>query len=236
MSNACLDCIKTGFIVHDGERFRSLNLTTAVGMKYDLMKAFAILRRRIVNLTVAKLIRSGHIYDFEVPKFYPGVDLNEKFGFTFVAIRTSEGVVGVLHIIYIGQFLPRRWLKEMWFDITGTALIIGIGDVRGLDDIAGYVSNQSKIVDYIGRQSKFEHFSYSRDWCFPGYKATYKKFCSNFWKSELSYLAVGKYGCYGTNSYHLYKRVYNCLSYDEKRKFWDKRWKEWVNYVKARCT
>lgn len=231
----CLDCIKTGFVVHEGERFRSLNLTTAEDMKYDLMKAFTVLRSRICNLTVAKLVKSGHIYESEVSKYYPDVDLTEKFGFTFIAVRTSEGVVGVLHIIYIGQFLPRRWLKETWFDITKTALIIGVGDVRSKEGIAEYISNQSEIIDYISSQSKFEHFSYSRDWCFPNYSTIYRKFRSNFWKEELSYLAVGMDGCYGLNSYHLYKRVYDYLSYEEKQEFYNKRWREWLHYIRSRA-
>jgi len=137
-----------------------------------------------------------------------------------------------LHIIYIGQFLPRRWLKETWFDITKTALIIGVGDVRSKEGIAEYISNQSEIVDYISSQSKFEHFSYSRDWCFPNYSTIYRKFCSDFFKSEMFYRCESEGIPYYNNAFYLYKRIFNYLSYDEKREYFNNRWSEWLKIVK----
>ena len=231
----CLDCIKTGFVVHSGERVFDLNLTTAVGMKVDLSDAFIELTRRIRLLTPLKLVKSRHIYDYEVSRFYPDLSLKDKLSFEYVAVKTSEGISGVLHVLYVGNFLPRRWVKENWHDITGSAYIIGIGEVKNKDEIAKYVSYQSKIVDYVAGQSKFVSFSYSRNWAFPNYRKIYDNFCSNFWKSELSYLAVGMDGCFGKNPFHLYKRVYNYLSYEDKREFYRKRWCEWLKYVKSCC-
>lgn len=231
----CLDCIKTGFVVHGGERVRNMNLTTKEGMKCSLLEAFSELKRRIRLLSPLKLVKSGHLYDYEVSKFYPDLDLKDYLRFEYVAILTSEGRCGVLHILFVGNFIPHRWLIENWKDITVVAYITDITEVKDKDSIAKYVSYQSKVVGYVVDQSQFLSYSYSRNWVFPNYRKIYDKFCSDFWKSELYHLADGMDGCYGSNPYHLYRRVYDYLSYKEKQEFYDKCWNEWLKYVKSCC-
>jgi hypothetical protein len=57
----CWDCLLTGIYIHRGNDFRFLTLTSANGMKRDMMKCFTLLKYRIDNLTPLKLIESGYV-------------------------------------------------------------------------------------------------------------------------------------------------------------------------------
>ena len=226
----CMDCLKTGFIVHADDDIRFMTLTTAVGMKCSLMVAFAELKKRIFRMTPLKMINDGYLDGNRLNDFYPDTALNDHLKFSYLAVKTSEGVSGVLHILFAGDFFPYRWLSDTWEDITGTAKVVDISKVKDVVKAGKYIVLQRKVLGYVAGQSKYVRFSYSSDWVFDGYANLYREFTGKFWYSELSRIAVtDKYrDTKFLNFYDLFKS----LSKSEKIDFYNKRWSEWLKIVK----
>jgi hypothetical protein len=224
----CWDCLLTGIYIHRGNDFRFLTLTSANGMKRDMMKCFTLLKYRIDNLTPLKLIESGYVDGNRLNDFYPNTDLNDRLRFDYLCVKTSEGVKGVLHIVFVGDFIPTRWLWDNWENITGVAKSVKIKRVKDFDIVAKYVVNQSELMGYVAGQSKYVRFSYSKDWVFDGYSKKYDKFMSSFWYRELTNIAKPKgLKCLPLDAYGFFKS----LTKDERNDFYKKRWSEWLHFV-----
>ena len=76
----------------------------------------------------------------------------------YCKVRTNEGN-GVLHIVFVGCFIPYHWLKVNWEDIHGAWNVdiqLVSGNPKG---VARYFVNQ-----YIAGQSSFVRMSRSLDW------------------------------------------------------------------------
>lgn len=169
----CLECIKSGFVVHKGERILNLNFTTAKDMSKSLKVSFAEFKKRVFRVTPSKLIDGGYVDGNRLNDFYPDTALNECLSFSYICIETSEGVSGVLHILYVGDFLPYRWLSDVWEEITGSAKVVDISEVKDKDRIAKYVSFQAKIVGYVASQSRYVKYSCSQDWVYKRWRSDF---------------------------------------------------------------
>ena len=95
----CMDCIKTGLIVHSYDRIRFMTLTTAVGMRRSLMDSFAELKRRISRLTPMKLVDGGYVDGNRLNDFYPDTAVDDSLVFDYLAVKTSEGISGVRPVL-----------------------------------------------------------------------------------------------------------------------------------------
>jgi len=113
--------------------------------------------------------------------------IERNFGkIDYIKFRTNEGH-GVLHVVYVGTFIPQRWLSRNWNEIHG-AKIVDIRKVRGEKRIACYL-----ISNYLVNQT-FVRMSWSWGWVFRGFVKWWKKFiqwygypvCIKRWTSFLS--------------------------------------------------
>jgi len=160
--------ILSGLRKHKGELLRFITLTTAKGMKRDIRQAFKVLHERIRRLTPLKLLKQGYITKDELKKYYPNKPLNEPIRFEYFKVETAEGVAGVLHILYFGDYIPQKWLSDVWREITGTAYIVDIRacrePVHSPKRLARYVVSQ-----YVAGQKAFIRFSWSKGWVARGF-------------------------------------------------------------------
>lgn len=160
--------ILSGLRVHRGELLRFLTLTTAEGMQRDLRSAWRVLKGRIRRLTPLRLIKMGYIDLKDVRKYYPNKPLNEPLKFEYLKVETDEGVAGVLHVPYFGDYIPQKWLSDAWKEITGTAYIV---DIRACKDPVKSPKRLARycIAQYVSGQSAFVRFSWSWGWVGKGF-------------------------------------------------------------------
>jgi len=159
--------ILSGFLRNRGKYVRFLTLTSIPGMEVDLSSAFYAFKMRVRRLTVFKLVKGGYL-DNNFSKFryfYPGQKLIDPLTFEYVRVRSAEGAGGVLHVVFVGSFLPKRWVRDTWKELTGGAFEIDIQQVklyksRGL---ARYLVSQ-----YLANQVQF-YLSWSWGWVFKGF-------------------------------------------------------------------
>jgi len=159
--------ILSGFLRNRGKKIRFLTLTSVPGMGVDISSAFHAFKLRARRLTVLKLVKSGYL-DNEFSKlryFYPGQKLTDPLSFEYVRVRTAEGPSGVLHVVCIGSFLPKRWVRDTWRELTGGAFEIDVHQVRqyGSRGLARYLVSQ-----YLANQVQF-YLSWSWGWVFKGF-------------------------------------------------------------------
>ncbi|MBO8162025.1 MAG: hypothetical protein H0Z24_10395 [Thermosipho sp. (in: Bacteria)] len=183
---------------------RFLTLTSAENMKRDLPSSFRALKERIKRLTPARLIRMGYIDEKDVRRFYPNKPLSEPLRFEYFKVQTLEGVSGVLHILFFGDYIPHEWLKDSWREITGSAYIVDIrackSDVKSPKRLARYCVSQ-----YVSGQRLFYRFSWSWGWVAKGFVKVWRfllehvkydvKRAIRYWNLILSGRAV-RLGCY----------------------------------------
>jgi len=183
--------INSSFVVNKnfGDGYvKFLTLTSAEGMNSDIMVCFECFKNRVKTLSVDILLKDGYISDRDVGKFYSHKELDECFSFEYICVRTDEGVEGVLHILYYGEMLPHRWIKDNWFDINGVAFVkvteaFKIDDKKSSDKVAGYVSSQlkkplsdaEKVSNYVSSQvkdgrSSIISYCYSNGFCIPDFE------------------------------------------------------------------
>ena len=73
--------------------------------------------------------------------------IERNFGkIDYIKFRTNEGH-GVLHVVYVGTFIPQGWLSRNWNEIHG-AYIVDIRKIRGEKRIARYL-----ISNYLVNQT-----------------------------------------------------------------------------------
>jgi len=160
--------ILSGLRVHKGELLRFLTLTTAENMQRDLRSAWRVLKERIRRLTPLRLIKMGYIGLKDVRKYYPNKPLNEPLKFEYLKVETDEGVAGVLHVLYFGDYIPQKWLSDAWKEITGTAYIV---DIRACKDPVKSPKRLARycVAQYVSGQTAFVRFSWSWGWVGKGF-------------------------------------------------------------------
>ena len=160
--------ILSGLRVHRGELLRFLTLTTAENMQRDLRGSWRVLKERIRRLTPLRLIKMGYIELKDMRKYYPGKRLNEPLKFEYLKVETDEGVAGVLHVLFFGDYLPQKWLSNAWKEITGTAYIV---DIRACKDPVKSPKRLARycVAQYVSGQSAFVRFSWSWGWVGKGF-------------------------------------------------------------------
>lgn len=161
--------LRSGFRIHKGERLRFISLTSKEGMVRDINEAYGVLVKRIRRIRVIDLVKQGYLHIQDIHKFYPGKKLIDTLRFEYFKVRTNEGQEGVLHIIYVGDYIPQKWLSDNWKDITGVAYIV---DIRACKEGIKNTKRLAKycISQYItgGQGTTFERYSWSWGWIFRG--------------------------------------------------------------------
>ena len=98
------------------------------------------------------------------------------FKMKYWKIRTNEGN-GVLHIVFRGKYIPRKWLSEQWADIHKSP-IVDIRSLRetrkGLTGIVFYL-----VGNYLAKQS-FEHMTWGYSWVFPAFVGSWKRLVEKY--------------------------------------------------------
>jgi len=214
--HCCFQAIRSGVLCHKGRTLRFLTLTSCVGMARSIEACFKLLVERIERMTPGRFVELGFVSAYRMEHYFPGLGHDEFVDFDYLSVLTSEGASGVLHILYFGDYLPERWLKIVWSEITGGAWIANISIVNvSCDDakaVSFYVVNQCKVFNYVAGQSKYVHHSYSRDWVYRGWRSDFdklKSFCrimelhteryptsvisSDFWKEWFYWLSSRKF-------------------------------------------
>jgi hypothetical protein len=113
--------------------------------------------------------------------------VRNNFGkFEYVAIFTDEGY-GVIHVVFVGTYIPFEWIQERWKKIHG-AFHVNIQKIRPYSNkrhrkgmwwtyrakshdkvyfppgLASYVLNQ-----YLADQNAIRSINWSRGWVYPGF-------------------------------------------------------------------
>ncbi|MBA7676310.1 hypothetical protein ES703_84551 [subsurface metagenome] len=125
---------------------RILTLTTVPGPGYqDLRHPWQALRKRIER------------------RFHAKVD--------YWRLRTNEGARGVLHILYVGPWIPQSWLSRAWRDLVGAPIVYiqMLKKRRGSRRIANYM-----ISNYMTHH-EFMRQSWSWGWVFRGFVGAWKQ-------------------------------------------------------------
>jgi hypothetical protein len=145
-----------------GKQMRFMTLTTKRYVEQkNLNDDFQKLRKRIKRLKPYKMVKDGYIKPTELHKYYPNTAIGEFLEFEHLKVRTSEGG-GVLHVLFKGDYIPRKWLCDNWSDIRSGSWNVDIRLCR--DDHAVYVVNQ-----YLSDQSAFVRYSWSWGWVYRGF-------------------------------------------------------------------
>jgi hypothetical protein len=148
-------------------------------MARSIEACFDLLVKRINRMTPGRFIEFGFVPAYRMEHYFPGLGRDECIAFDYLSVLTSEGANGVLHILYFGDYLPEKWLKTVWREITGGAWIANISIVNvSCDDalsVTRYVVNQSKAMGYVAGQSKYIHHSYSSHWVYKGWRSDFDK-------------------------------------------------------------
>lgn len=123
-------------------------------------------RLRFMTLTTSK---EGRSHDLKEDANTLIKRIRRRYGrFEYLRVRTDEGN-GVLHVVFRGSFISRKWLKDQWEDIHSSWNV----DVRDCQRYhMGYVVNQ-----YLCNQSGYTRYSMSGLWLPRGSIAMWKAFC-----------------------------------------------------------
>jgi len=125
---------------------RIITLTTVPGPGYcDLKNPWQALRKRIER------------------KFKTKVN--------YWRLRTNEGARGVLHILYVGPWIPQSWLSWNWKNLVGAPIVYiqQLKKRRGSRRIANYM-----ISNYMTHH-QFMRQSWSWGWVFRGFVGAWKQ-------------------------------------------------------------
>lgn len=221
----CYNMIKSACYLHEGKMLVFLTLTSNKGMKYNISKCFQLFVKEVRKLTVNKLLLDGYIYESDIPKYYKGHEKDMPFRFEYIAVFTSEGIEGVVHIICFCPMIPKRWINETWLSITGCAYVSYIEKVLvdrkfSLDTVSRYVSSQNKISGYLSNQSQFVRYCCSDGFTFPSFVKTFEFYKNWWWKYKGESYFWDKW----YERLRAYKK-HGMLAFirDEKGKFYTKR-------------
>lgn len=129
-------------------RIRVITLTTsprARALGADLNADFQVLRKRIMRR-------------------WPGA------GFQYWKLRTSEGN-GVLHILYVGPYIPQSWLSQNWDEVHNSYIVY----------IQEFKRRRKRLVSYLlshylpshGGRGLYTRMSWSWGWVFRGFASAW---------------------------------------------------------------
>lgn len=177
----CYQRIRSGCIAHRGEKLRFLTFTSAPKMKRTIADSHRAIKERIRRSTPLSMFRAvggGNMHSW-MRHYYPNKRPLERLKYEYTKVTTSEGVEGVFHIVFFGDYLPQKWLSDAWESLTGTAYRVHINAVqnsRGSEKrLTNYVVNQ-----YCSGQSEYIRFSDSWGWCFRGFIGKWERFRRTF--------------------------------------------------------
>jgi hypothetical protein len=198
----CYKRILCGLKVHFNEPLRFITLTSVPDQKREIGKAFHVLHKRIKRLTVRSLVRSGYLSKKQA-SFYYGAEKKGywdiPFRFEFIRVRTDEGVAGVFHLLFFGQYIPQEWLFDNWKECLQVDFMVKHSvDIRQCKSstfdskrLARYCVSQ-----YVAGQDKFVKFYCSHWWVFPGFISDFNrdKAWFNRWKRDWPDIVAKRYG------------------------------------------
>lgn len=168
--------INTGFKWHKGEilRFLTLGSLPEQQMSKPINECITDLYKRVRRLTPYRLYENGYISKAQLRNQFADLNFNEPLTFEYCSIRTSEGGSGVYHILYFGDFIPQRWLKENWSDITNGCKSAYIkmchSPVRNTNNLARYCICQYCIDQETQEgENAFLRYSWSGGWAYQGF-------------------------------------------------------------------
>lgn len=139
---------------------------------------------RFLTLTTSKACTSGLQRDFRILK----MRIKRRYGtFEYIRIRTNEGN-GVLHILFVGCYIPQTWLSRNWQEIHNSQVV----DIRSASRTKGlgrYVVSQ-----YLSDQRcSFLRYSWSWGFVYRGFvkywkwiRSIYNKNAVEMWNKHLS--------------------------------------------------
>ena len=161
----------SGLRYHRSKRLRFMTLTSANNMKRDIRSAWRVLKERIKRLTPLRLLKLGYISPSELRKYYQNPC--KRLEFHYFKVETAEGVAGVFHILYFGDFIPVKWLSNSWKEITGSAYIV---DIRACKDNVKSPKRLARycIAQYVSGQLAFVRFSWAWSWVCKGFVKVWK--------------------------------------------------------------
>lgn len=198
----CYKRILCGIEVHKKEPLRFITLTSVPNQKRELGKAFHILYKRIKRLTVYSLIDAGYLSKKQASYFY-GAERkgfwDRRFRFEFIRVRTAEGVAGVFHLLYFGQYIPQEWLFDNWKECLQVDVMVKHSvDIR---QCRNFVYDSKRLArycvsQYVAGQDKFVKFYCSRWWVFPSFISCFNrdKAWFNRWKRDWPKIVRKKFG------------------------------------------
>lgn len=163
----------SGLKWHRDKHLRHMVLTSSpLSNEEELNKHKKALVKRIERLTVNKLIKKGYLEESKVKHFYRKKDRDEPLDFVYFSVRTGEGVSGVWHIAWFGDFIPHQWLSDQWEALhkAKNVSLIDHGSVRSSHKLVGYF-----LSHYFKGQDKIKHISWSWKWIRKGAVGKWKK-------------------------------------------------------------
>ena len=108
----------SGLKWHRDKHLRHMVLTSSPQSNPEDMNTHKkALIKRIERLTIHKLIKMGYLEGSKVTHYYGKKGWDEPLEFIYFSVRTGEGVSGVWHIAWFGDFIPHQWLSEQWDEL-----------------------------------------------------------------------------------------------------------------------
>jgi hypothetical protein len=191
----CYHRIVLGVKRHCSSRLRFLTLTSVEGQKVSISKAFNHLNREIKDLTGSKLVADGYLSRNQAVYYYGSNHLDDCFKFHYLRVRTSEGVDGVFHVLFYGQYIPQRWILDVWKRLLGVVYVSPHGvDVRECksDTKDGIKLSRYCVNQYVAGQMKYVRYHCSASWVYRGFVKDWEFLRSQF----------REYGCCNAEYYY----------------------------------
>jgi len=164
----------TGMYFHRTEQFRFMTLTSS-----PRSPSIRVSWRRLKSVirSTCPIDFIEHLNEDTLGKFKR---MTEPLKFEYCAIFTEEGE-GVIHIVYVGDYIPFYWLQEKWMNIHKSygVNIEAVRKYRGVKvkdkmyypaGLASYVLNQ-----YVANQDALRTMNWSRGWVYPGFVEDWTK-------------------------------------------------------------
>lgn len=157
--------LSTAFYYNRHKTIRFITLTSSPGSG-DLPKDF--------NKLVKKLRR---VCPIDFIEYLSGKDLMkykkmlEPMNFEYLAVFTEEGH-GVIHLIYVGDYIPFQFLQEIWQECHNAygVNIKQVKDVYNASGLAGYVLSQ-----YVRGQNALKTYRHSKRFLPDGYQSRWNR-------------------------------------------------------------